>query len=217
MELLNQLAESVCEMEVKTTENLTREALSEGINPLEVLNNGLIKGMDKAGKLFEEEEYFVPELLMCSDAMYTGLAILEPELKKVQTVKKGKVVIGVVEGDTHDIGKNIVKMMLETANFEVIDLGRNVPIEQFIDTAVKEEADIIGLSTLMTTTMGGMEQLIQILKEREIRDRFKVLIGGGPISQSFAAGIGADGYGANANDAVRVADNLISEKCEKTA
>jgi len=209
MDVLYKVAEAVCEMAENEVVTLIQEALRVGIDPLEILNNGLIKGMEKAGQLFEEQEYFVAELLLCSDAMYAGLEILQPLLLNNKSVSKGKVVIGVVEGDTHDIGKNIVKIMLETASFEVIDLGRDVPIARFIDKAMEVGADMIALSTLMTTTMQGMEKLIILLQQRGLRDRFKVLIGGGPVSQAFADKIGADGYSINAFATVRLAERLL--------
>lgn len=212
MDILKKVAKAVCEMEVDETITLIKEALTAGVDPQEILNNGLIKGMEKAGQLFEKQEYFVPELLLCSDAMYAGLEILQPLIKNSRSVSKGKIVIGVVEGDTHDIGKNIVKIMLETASFEVIDLGRDVPVEKFIDKAVEVGANMIALSTLMTTTMDGMEKSIKLLNERGLRDKFKVLIGGGPVSQSFADKIGADGYSVNAFGAVRMAESLMVGK-----
>ena len=217
MEILKKLAVAVSDMEVEEAAGLTKQALAKNINALTILNEGLIKGMDKASQLFEEEEYFVPELLICSDAMYAGLEILKPHLEKSRGAKKGKIVIGVVEGDTHDIGKNIVKLMLETANFEIIDLGRNVPLQAFVDKAVETGADMICLSTLMTTTMSGMEKVIDLLTQRGLRDSIKVIVGGGPLSLSFAKVIGADGYGANASEAVRVAETMIRQKCVQPA
>jgi methanogenic corrinoid protein MtbC1 len=166
--------------------------------------------MSRAGKLFEEGEYFIPELLMCSDAMYAGLGILTPHLKIDNSVKKHKIVIGVVEGDTHDIGKNLVKIMLEASGFEMIDLGRDVPPQLFVDRAKDEGASVIALSTLMTTTMDGMAEVIRILDREQIRDRFKIMIGGGPISQGFADTIRADGYSSDAASAVRLAKNLTA-------
>ncbi len=133
-------------------------------------------------------------MLLCSDAMYVGLDILRPHLPETSSEDKVKAVIGVVEGDTHDIGKNLVKIMMETAGFEMIDLGRDVPLQKFVDTAIENHADIVCMSTLMTTTMGGMETVINLLKEAGIRDQVKVMIGGGPISQKFADKIGADSY-----------------------
>jgi len=156
-----------------------------------------------------EEEYFIPELLMCSDAMYAGLDVLKPHIRINNKVGKHRVVIGVVEGDTHDIGKNLVKIMLESAGFEVFDLGRDIPPIRFVEKAEEVNAKIIALSTLMTTTMDGMAEVINILNRQKIRDRYKVMVGGGPISQRFADKIGADGYSANAAEAVRLARRLV--------
>jgi methylmalonyl-CoA mutase cobalamin-binding domain/chain len=159
--------------------------------------------------LFEREEYFIPELLICSDAMYAGLRVLQPHLPRGAVErKKGIVVIGVVEGDTHDIGKNLVKIMLETAGFEVVDVGRDVAPAVFVERAESAGAHIIGMSTLMTTTMGAMSEVIRILDEKQARPRIKVMVGGGPVSQQFANRIGADGYAANAAGAVALATRL---------
>jgi methylmalonyl-CoA mutase cobalamin-binding domain/chain len=159
--------------------------------------------------LFDEEEYFIPELLMCSDAMYAGLEVLKPHLSITATAEqKAKIVIGVIEGDTHDIGKNLVKIMLETAGYDMVDLGRDVAPTLLIERALAEKAEIIAISTLMTTTMDGMAEVITLLKEQNIRDNFKVIVGGGPVSQSFADKIGANGYAVNAADAVRLVNRL---------
>ena len=168
--------------------------------------------MNKAGVLYEKEEYFVPELLICSDAMYAGLEILRPHLKKSDAKEKHKVVIGVIEGDTHDIGKNLVKIMMDAAGFEMFDLGRNVPLANFIEKAKEVDADLICLSTLMTTTMDGMAEVIEMLIEEGIRDKFKVLIGGGPISEGFAKKINADGYADNATNAVSLSKKLVTNQ-----
>jgi methylmalonyl-CoA mutase cobalamin-binding domain/chain len=167
--------------------------------------------MDRAGKLFDEQEYFVPELIVCADAMYAGLDILKPHIPAdSDSGKKATIVIGVIEGDTHDIGKNLVRIMQETAGFTVVDLGRDVPALTFIDAAIENNADIIAISTLMTTTMTGMADVIELLKQRGIRDNHKVIIGGGPISQGFADKIGADGYAVNAAEAVRLVKRLVA-------
>jgi methylmalonyl-CoA mutase cobalamin-binding domain/chain len=144
--------------------------------------------------------------------MYAGLDILRPHIKRGAAAEKRKVVIGVVEGDTHDIGKNLVKMMLESSGFDVVDLGRDVPPLRFVEEAIATEADIIGLSTLMTTTMGGMKNVVEFLEEKGVREKFKVMMGGGPISQSFSDKIGADGYARNAAEAVRLARELVGSK-----
>jgi len=206
-ELLKKLADAVVDMDEDLTVVTAHESLSEGIDAYEAIDGGLSRGMERAGQLFEEEEYFIPELLMCSDAMYAGLDVLKPHLKTAGE-KKGTVVIGVIEGDTHDIGKNMVRIMLETGGFEVHDLGRDVPPRVFVDKAKEVNATIIGLSTLMTTTMDGMGQVVRLLQEENIRDRHKVMVGGGPISPGFAKKIGADGYAINAAEAVKVAREL---------
>lgn len=209
-ELLNSLAENVVDMEEDLVVEVANEYLKEEFDPLEGIEKGLSVGMQRAGELYEEEEYYIPEILLCSDAMTTGIDILKPHIKKNDEDKRGKVVMGVVQGDTHDIGKNIVKIMLETAGFEVYDLGRDVPMSSFIDEAKRVDADIIAMSTLMTTTMDNMQVLIEDLKAQGIREKFKVMIGGGPISESYAKKIGADGYSASATTAVELAKKLVS-------
>ncbi len=206
--LLRELSDSVVEMDEERAVSASNAAVESSIDAFEAIEKGLADGMERAGQLFEEEEYFIPELLMCSDAMYAGLEVLKPHLKRNEE-KKGKVVIGVIEGDTHDIGKNLVKIMLETGGFEVVDLGRDVPPRRFVDTARELDANIIALSTLMTTTMEGMDQVIRLLNEENIRDGFKVMVGGGPISPGFAKKIGADGYAVNAAEALKVARQLV--------
>ena len=208
-EIFKKLSDSVVNMEEEEALDLAKKVVEEKIDAYEAIEKGLSDGMNRAGKLFEEEEYFVPELLMCSDAMYSGLNILKPHLKKVENGRKSKIVIGVVEGDTHDIGKNLVKLMLETSGFEIIDLGRDVPAQKFVDEAKNNDADIIAISSLMTTTMDIMEEVIKILEKENVRDSFKVMVGGGPISKNFADKIGADGYSVNASEAVRLAKHLV--------
>lgn len=210
IDILKTIADNVVEMEEELTAENAEKALKMNISPLTIINQGLVKGMNEAGRLFEENEYFVPELLLCSDAMYAGLKVITPHIKKEETHVVGKIVIGVVEGDTHDIGKNLVKVLLQAAGFEIIDLGRNVPAREFVNKAKQEDADLICLSTLMTTTMSEMEKVIKILKEEKMRDKIKVLVGGGPISESFARSIGADGYGENAAMAVRLAKKVLN-------
>ena len=210
-ELFRQIADAVVEMEEETVEELAQQSLTAGIDAYETIDLGLAKGMERAGQLFDEEEYFVPELLMCSDAMNVGIDVLKPHLKSENVSKKGRVVIGVVEGDTHDIGKNLVRLMLETGGFEVLDLGRDIPPAEFVSKAEEYGADIIGIATLMTTTMPGMKEVVDILSSKGIRDKFKVIIGGGPISPAFAKKIGADGYARNAADAVKVAEDLLAD------
>lgn len=208
-ELYKKLADTVINMEEEETVKICEQVISENLDAYEAIVNGLSAGMDQAGKLFDEEEYFVPELLLCSDAMYAGLDVLKPHLKAKDNKDKQKVIIGVVEGDTHDIGKNLVKIMLETAGFDIVDLGRDVPPSIFVEKAKEEKAKIIVISTLMTTTMEGMSEVIEILNKENIRENFKVMIGGGPISQVYADKIGADGYSVNAAEAVKLAKRLV--------
>jgi Predicted cobalamin binding protein len=208
-ELQKGLSDAVVEMDEAGTVTLAREVIKEQHDTYQAIEKGLADGMDRAGKLFEEEEYFIPELLMCSDAMYTGLDILKPHLKIEDQAEKYRVVIGVVEGDTHDIGKNLVKIMLETSGFEIYDLGRDVPPKDFVAKAKEVKAQIIAMSTLMTTTMDGMAEVIRLLQQENIRDQFTVMVGGGPISQSFADRIGADGYSKDAAEAARLARRLV--------
>jgi corrinoid protein of di/trimethylamine methyltransferase len=216
--LISRLSDAVVAMDEDETIRLSQEVLLQGIDPGQGIEAGLVDGMRRAGDLFEREEYFIPELLICSDAMYAGLRVLQPHLPRGAIErKKGIVVLGVVEGDTHDIGKNLVKVMLETAGFEVVDLGRDVPPAVFVERATAAGAHLIGLSTLMTTTMGAMAEVIRLLEERQARARIKVMVGGGPVSQQFANRIGADGYAANASGAVAVATRLRQASLESVA
>lgn len=208
---LKELADNVMNMEEDLVIDVANKYVAEGYDAYEGIAEGLSVGMDKAGKLYEEEEYYIPELLMCSDAMYAGVEILKPHLKK-DTKNTYKAVVGVVEGDTHDIGKNLFKIMLETAGYEVYDLGRDVPAADFVAKVKETGAKVVGLSTLMTTTMGNMGVVIDMLKNEGIRDDVVVMVGGGPISQKFAEKIGADGYAPEASKAVKLASELIKEK-----
>ncbi|ERI93740.1 putative dimethylamine corrinoid protein [Clostridiales bacterium oral taxon 876 str. F0540] len=207
--LLRELSDSVVDMDEEKTVELSKLCIEKEISAYEGIEKGLSDGMNRAGQLYEEGEYYIPELLMCSDAMYSGIEVLKPHLGKSETEGKHKVVIGVVQGDTHDIGKNLVKIMMETEGFEVVDLGRDVPPAAFVEKAKEIGADIIALSTLMTTTMDGMAEVIRILEEEKLRDKIKVMIGGGPISQSFADKIGADIYTTDASKAAKRAKTLV--------
>ena len=208
-EYLDKMAKMVVEMEDEEIGDLCREYLKEGYDPEDAIFNGLIKGMNEVGRLFEEEEYFISDLLICSDAMYNGIDVLKEKIESYGENNLATAVIGVVEGDTHDIGKNLVKLMFEVNGFNMIDLGKDVPAEKFVDEAIKNKAQFIMMSTLMTTTMANMKKVIDILNERNIRDQFIVMVGGGPVSESFAKDIGADAYSENANEAVKVAKSLI--------
>lgn len=208
-ELFKKLSDAVVDMDENLTVSVAQEIVAEKIDAYEAVEKGLSNGMDRAGTLFEEEEYFIPELLLCSDAMYAGLDVLKGHIKVAEQGEKRKIVIGVVEGDTHDIGKNLVKIMLETSGFEVYDLGRDIAPLAFVEKAKEVNADIIALATLMTTTMEGMAAVVEILQAQNLKDSYKVIVGGGPISQSFADKIGADGYAVNAADAVRLSRRLL--------
>lgn len=201
--ILKCIANDVIEMEEDTIVEHCEMALKEGIDPKTIIEEGLIAGMNTVSHYFEDQTYFLPEILICSDTFNLGLAHVKPHLKANANEKHKKIVIGVVEGDTHDIGKNIVKIMLESAGFEVHDLGRDVPLHKFVDCAEAIEADIICMSTLMTTTMFGMKRVVEDLNQRNIRHKYKVMVGGGPLSKKFAAEIGADLYTKDASEAVR--------------
>ncbi|WP_035294784.1 corrinoid protein [Clostridium sp. KNHs214] len=207
--LFKNIAEAVVEMEEDTVVELCNKSLELEIPAYETITNGLIVGMNEVGRLYEEEEYFLPEVLICSDAMNAGLEKVRPYLDKSVVDTPIKVVIGVIEGDTHDIGKNLVRIMMEAAGFEVHDLGRDVPLDEFIEKSEEIQGDIICMSTLMTTTMDGMKTVIDKLNEKGIRDKYKVMIGGGPISSNFAKRIGADLYTKDANEAVRKAKEMM--------
>ena len=208
-ELIELMYDCVVEMEDEDVVDICNEYLEAGYDAYDGIMDGLVAGMNKASELYDEEEYFVTDMLLCSDALYAGLEVLRPHLKSTDAQgEQKKVVIGVVEGDTHDIGKNLVKIMLETAGFDMYDLGRDVPLDAFIEKAKEVDADIIAMSTLMTTTMGGMGTVIKKLEEAGIRDKVKVMIGGGPISRKFADEIGAEGYSRNAVEAVKLAKQL---------
>lgn len=201
--LFKKMSDALVEMEEKTVVDMCNETLALGIPADETINLGLISGMNEVSRLYEEEEYFLPEVLICSDVMNAGLDVVKPHLSKDTMADPTKVVIGVVQGDTHDIGKNLVRIMMEAGGCEVHDLGRDVNLDSFVDKAEEVGAHIICMSTLMTTTMDGMKTVIDKLEEKGIRDKYKVLIGGGPISQQFADRIGADVYTKDAGEAVR--------------
>lgn len=205
-----ELSNAVVDMDEDKAREVALEVVKNKIDVFEAIDRGLSHGMARAGLLYEEEEYFIPELLLCADAMYEGLEILKPHVKALGEGEKEKIIIGVIQGDTHDIGKNIVKMMLETAGYHIYDLGRDVPPRAFLEKANEVNAKIIAVGTLMSTTMDGMLELINLLKANNTRVNHKVMIGGGPVSQAFADRIGADAYAPNAMEAVRIAKELLA-------
>lgn len=187
-----------------------QKALDAGVGPADILNKGMIAAMGEVGRLFEEGEYFVPEMLIAARAMQKGLEILKPHLSEADIQSPGKVAIGTVKGDLHDIGKNLVAMMLEGAAFEVIDLGTDVSPERFIQAVKENGAQIIAMSALLTTTMPNMKNTIEALKEAGLRDQVKVMIGGAPVTQNYADQIGADGFAEDASRAVAKARSLLA-------
>ncbi len=207
-EIYAKLKEAVIEYDEDVAKEYSQIALDEGLNPNDAIFEGLVSGMEEVGRLFESQDYFVPELLMCADALYAGLDILKPHVKKMDLGTKGSVVIGTVEGDVHDIGKNIVKMMFDVAGFEVFDLGRDVPLDKFLEEQIKTDSELVCLSAMMTTTMVGMQKVIHDLKAKN--PDIKIMIGGAPVSEDIADKFGADGYAADANNALKDAINMVS-------
>ena len=216
-DVLQGLRDAVIEMDEDRARELAEIALAQGMDAYDTIMNGLAPGMAVVSQKYDDEEYFVPEILLCADAMYAALEILRPHVKAESMPHQGKVVIGVIEGDIHDIGKNVVRMMLEGAGLEVHDLGRDVPVQRFADEAERLDADIIAMSTLMSTTMENMRKVVQELERRGTRDRFKILIGGSPLSTSFAQSIGAEAYGRDAAEAVRIAHAMLSKEASDVA
>lgn len=201
--------QSVVEGESSQTAKGIQEALDEGIRAEVILNEGMVSAMSEVGRLFEQGEYFVPEMLILARAMQEGLSVLKPALAKAEVRSTGKVVIGTVNGDLHDIGKNLVGMMLEGAAFEVIDLGTDVPPERFVEAIKTNGAQIVAISALLTTTMNNMKGVIQAICAAGLRKNVKIIVGGAPLSAEFAQSIGADGYSADASKAVALAKSLI--------
>lgn len=208
-ELLQKLSDCVFDMEDEEVVDVVKEYIAAGYDPQEAMLSGLVDGMKRASEMYEEGEYFVPELMICSDAMYAGIEELQKYLPDVEGTSAGKVVIGVIEGDTHDIGKNLVRIMLETDGFEIYDLGRDVSVESFVDYVKEHEVDIVAISSLMTTTLPGMEKVISRLEEEGLRNKVKIMIGGAPVTMAYAEKIGADGYSGNAMEAVELAKKLM--------
>ena len=206
LDLLKNIADSLQRGDDKKTAELTSRAIDESLSPKTILDDGLIAGMTVIGRKFKAHEIFLPDVLLAAKAMYAGLDLLKPLLLKEKVPTVGKVVIGTVQGDMHDIGKNLVGIMLKGAGFEIIDLGHDVPPERFIDTALESGASVIGMSALLTTTMPNMKKVIDLLKERGLDDKIKTIIGGAPVSDDFAAEIGADAYafdGINSIDKIK--------------
>ena len=189
---------------------LIDKALALGMSVEDIINKGLTKGMDIVGQKFEAEEYFIPDMLASAEAVGAAMEILQPHLAKNGIKPKGKIVVATVKGDLHDIGKNIVSILLRGAGYTVKDLGNDINPQVIVDAVRKEKPQFLGLSALLTSTMMHMEDIIQALTENGLRDKVKVIIGGAPVSEEFAQSIGADGYGADGFQAVAVVDSLAS-------
>ncbi len=208
-DLLNEIKEAVIDGLQKVVPGKVQTALDAGIDPETILNEAMIKGMAEVGQLFEDGEFFVPEMLVAARAMASGMEILKPRLIQADVKSAGKVIIGTVQGDLHDIGKNLVGMMLEGAAFEVVDLGADVSPEKFVEAVKENGAQIVAMSALLTTTMPSMKTTIEALETAGLRDRVKVMVGGAPLSDQYAKEIRADGYSPDANRAVALAKSLI--------
>ena len=207
-QLLEEISEAVKIFEEEQSAELCKKAVNMGIAPLDIIMEGLSRGMERAGVLFKAQEYFVPEILLCADAMGAGLAVVQPLLQKEEGLEgKATIVLGTVEGDVHDIGKNLVRLMLEVGGYKVIDLGVDVPGQKFVDAMLEHSAPIVALSAMMTTTMMAMEKTIPML--RQARPDVKIMIGGAPISSEIVTLFKADAYAKNATDAPKTAAQLL--------
>ena len=205
----NELSQYVINGDAASAEQWTRKALKGGVEPIDIINRGLMPGMSVVGERFKNGEYYLPEVIIAARAMKASVNLVRPLLAESETPSAGKVVIATVQGDLHDIGKNLVAMMLEGAGFQVEDLGADVPPEKFVEAVKASGADLLGLSALLTTTMPMMRSTIQALKESGVRDQVKVMVGGAPVTREFAREIGADGYAPDAASAVDEAKYLM--------
>ena len=212
MEVITQILESLQNGEPDQVLQLTKQAIDDGIDLKTIIDQGLIGGMSVVGQKFKEHEIFLPDVLLAAKAMYAGMEVLKPLMIENDISSIGKIVIGTVHGDLHDIGKNLVGIMLRGAGFDVIDLGSNVPADKFIDKAIETNADMIGLSALLTTTMPVMKDVVDLAKEKGILGNIKIIIGGAPLSADYAAEIGAHAYCFDGINAVECAKRLIETK-----
>lgn len=206
---MNQLYEAILGGKLESAVEITRQALDEGADPKVIINDYMIRAMEEIGSRFQEGKAFVPQLLMSGRAMKGALELIKPLLKGDESATMGKVVIGTVKGDLHDIGKNLVASMLEGCGFEVVNIGIDVPTEKFVAAVKEHNADILCMSALLTTTMPYMKEVIDALADAGLRDKVKIMVGGAPINQGYAEQIGADGYSDNANAAVITAKELM--------
>jgi 5-methyltetrahydrofolate--homocysteine methyltransferase len=209
MEILEKISESLQRGEHEQVAQLTKQAIDAGLSATQILNDGLLPGMAVIGRRFGAHEIFLPEMLLAARAMNAGIDLLKPLFIAGEMPTQGKVVIGTVKGDLHDIGKNLVGIMLKGAGFEVVDVGSDVAAEVFVDAAEAEKASVVGLSALLTTTMTGMKEVVDLVKARGLQDKVKIIVGGAPLSKAFADEIGADAYGYDASNAVEIVKELI--------
>jgi corrinoid protein of di/trimethylamine methyltransferase len=209
-EILKNLSEGVVEYQDDLVKEYSNAAVEEGLDAYDAIMNGLAAGMEIVGDLYDRQEYFVPEILMCADSLYAGLDILKPHLKKESASSlRGQVVIGTVQGDVHDIGKNLIKMMFDVGGFTVHDLGRDVPLEKFAEEQLRTDSEIVALSAMMTTTMMGMKKVIAMIKEKN--PDVAIMLGGAPVTKDVANLFGADGYAESAGNAVQEAIKMIGQ------
>ncbi len=207
-ELLEQLKDGVINFVEEQVTEASQQAVDEGYPALEMIMDGLAAGMEVVGELYDRNEYFVPEVLMCADALYAGLAILRPHVPEKTDGINAQVVIGSIQGDVHDIGKNLVKMMFDVAGWEVHDLGRDVPLENFVQEQMRTDSEVVAMSAMMTTTMLGMKKVIAMIKEKN--PNVAIMLGGAPVTQDVAKLFGADGYAESAGNAVSEGIKMIS-------
>jgi corrinoid protein of di/trimethylamine methyltransferase len=206
-ELFEILKQGVIDYQEEPVKEASQQVLDDGYLALEAIMDGLAAGMEVVGDLYERHEYFVPEVLMCADALYAGLAILRPHVPKAEGGSVAQVVIGSIQGDVHDIGKNLVKMMFDVAGWEVYDLGRDVPLESFVEEQLRTDADVVAMSAMMTTTMLGMKKVIKMIKDKN--PNVAIMLGGAPVTQDVATLFGADGYAESAGNAVAEGIKMI--------
>ena len=206
-ELFEKLKNGVVEYEEDEVKEASQQALDEGYDALEMIMDGLAAGMEIVGDLYDRNEYFVPEVLMCADALYAGLDILRPHVPEKEDGVNAQVVIGSIQGDVHDIGKNLVKMMFDVAGWDVHDLGRDVPLENFVEEQLRTDSEVVAMSAMMTTTMLGMKKVIKMIKEKN--PDVAIMLGGAPVTQDVANLFGADGYAESAGNAVSEGIKMI--------
>lgn len=210
MDILERLGNAVLEGDIANIEGLTQEAIDDNIPPMDIINKGLLSGMTEVGKRFGRSEMYIPEVLLSAKIMNTSVEMIKPLLMGGDLGKAGKVIIGTVKGDLHDVGKNIVIMLLETAGFEVLDLGIDISEDKFVEAVKEKKPDVLGMSAMLTTTMMECKKVISALVQENLRDSVKVMVGGAPLNQRFANECGADGYAEDAVDAVDLVKRLVA-------